>query len=45
MKIYNDKDWNWSKELIFHGAQPIKLNLNQKLYPNQKTIQAFNIDA
>ena len=25
--------------------QPVKLNLNKKLNPKQKTIQAFNIDA
>ena len=27
------------------GSQPIKLNVNKKLDPKQKTIQAFNIDA
>ena len=31
----------------FHdvAAQPDKLNLNKKLDPKQKTIQAFNIDG
>ena len=26
-------------------SQPIKINLNKKLDPKQKTIQTFNIDA
>ena len=26
-------------------AHPVKLDLNKKLDPKQKTIQAFNIDA
>ena len=26
-------------------TQPLKLSLNKKLFPKQKTIQAFNIDA
>ena len=26
-------------------SQPVKLNLNKKLYHKQKIIQAFNIDA
>ena len=26
-------------------SKPVKLNLNKKLDPKQKTIQAFNIDA
>ena len=26
-------------------AQPVKIDLNKKLNPKQKTIQAFNIDA
>ena len=33
-------------ERDFHSvAQPVKLDLNKKLDPKQKTIQAFNIDA
>ena len=30
---------------IIYEAQPVKLDLNKKLDPKQKTIQAFNIDA
>ena len=26
-------------------SQPVKLNLNKKFFPKQKTLQAFNIDA
>ena len=26
-------------------SQPVKLSLNKKLFPKQKTIQAFTIDA
>ena len=32
-------------QLNLYGTQPVKLNLNEKLDPKQKTIQAFNIDA
>ena len=33
-------------ERDFHSvAQPVKLDLNKKLDPKKKTIQAFNIDA
>ena len=32
-------------ELCCVIAQPVKSNLNKKLDPKQKTIQAFNIDA
>ena len=31
--------------ILRRTPQPIKLNLNKKLDPKQKTIQAFNIDA
>ena len=27
------------------GTQPVKLDLNKKLDPKQKTIETFNIDA
>ena len=27
-----------------HTAQPVKIDLNKKLDPKQKTIQIFNID-
>ena len=30
---------------FFAQTQPVKLDLNKKLGPKQKTIQAFNIDA
>ena len=29
----------------FVRAQPVKIHLNKKLDPKEKTIQAFNIDA
>ena len=32
-------------QLSHHPSQPVKLELNKKLDPEQKTIQAFNIDA
>ena len=31
--------------VVTRRAQPVKLDLNEKLDPKQKTIQAFNIDA
>ena len=31
--------------IFYPFAQPVKLKLNEKLDPKQKTIQAFNIDA
>ena len=35
-------------QLLIHtlfGTQPVKLNLDKKFFPKQKTNQAFNIDA
>ena len=28
-----------------HFSQPVKIDLNKKLLPKQKTIQTFNFDA
>lgn len=34
-----------SHVLLLTESHPVKIDLNKKLDPKQKTIQAFNIDA
>ena len=38
------KSTHW-REQIGARPKPVKIDLNKKLDPKQKTIQAFNIDA
>ena len=42
VKLPLDTKLQWRS---FSSSQPVKLNLNKKFDPKQKTIQAFNIDA
>ena len=37
--------YTWNYKQGVNKAQPIKMILNKKLDPKQKTIQTFNIDA
>ena len=39
-EFVTENKWNW-----FEVATALKIDLNEKLDPKQKTIQAFNIDA
>ena len=47
----NSKFFGHSTEIIWQSkikgplSQPVIIDLNKKLNPKQKTIQAFNIDA
>ena len=45
MPIHSTTDFHGKIQTGSDPAQPVKLDLNEKLDPKKKTIQAFNIDA
>ena len=45
LPTFNLLDQNLIKKDVMFISQPVKMNLNKKLDPKQKTIQTFHIDA